>query len=189
MLAQLLPLWPGASFSSPAEVLLLRHGHKGTAPANYNLSPDGFERATALARVLPACFGAPTHIRTFFLDPDTSKNARSYQTAVPLAVATGVNIRIDLASRTHSRAVGEEILKDPNLQGARLVIFWEHRRLPELAAGLGWSAMPAIADDDFDRLYRLTYHRDSVRPQVRLYNQRALLSGNEPCSAPTPIPQ
>jgi broad specificity phosphatase PhoE len=167
-------------------VLLLRHGHKGQGQTNFNLSPEGFERATALARVLPACFGAPSHIRTFFLDPDTSKNARSYQTAVPLAVATGVNIRIDLASRTHSRAVGEAILQDPQFEGGRLVIFWEHRRLPELAAGLGWPAMPAIADDDFDRLYRFTYPVDSGRPHVRLYNQRSLLSGSLPCSSPTP---
>lgn len=162
-------------------MLLLRHGHKSTAQANYNLSPQGFERALALARVLPACFGTPTHIRTFFLDPDTSKNARSYQTAVPLAVATGVNIHIDLASRTHSQAVGEAILQDPAFQGARLVMFWEHRRLPDLAAGLGWSAMPAIAEDDFDLIYRLTYHADAVRPLVRLYNQGALLSRGETC--------
>lgn len=66
----------------------MRHGHKGSASNNYNLSAIGFQRAIALASVIPACYGTPSHIVTYFLDPETSKNARSYQTAVPLAVAS-----------------------------------------------------------------------------------------------------
>ena len=50
----------------------------------------------ALSRLIPACFGSPTGITTFYLDPNTGKNARSYQSAVSLAVATGVNISIAL---------------------------------------------------------------------------------------------
>jgi hypothetical protein len=50
----------------------------------------------ALARLIPARFGSPTGITTFYLDPNTSKNARSCQNAVLLAVATGVNISIAL---------------------------------------------------------------------------------------------
>jgi hypothetical protein len=30
--------------------------------------------------VLPRCFGRLSKIRTFYLDPESSKNARSYQT-------------------------------------------------------------------------------------------------------------
>jgi len=32
------------------------------------------------------------------------------------------------------------------------VLFWEQRRLPELARGLGWDAMPEFANDDCDQL-------------------------------------
>ena len=91
---------------------MLHHGHKGASGENYNLSPQGFQRALDLTSVIPACFGTPLRITTYVLVPDTSKNARSYQTVVLLAVATGVNIRIDTSSVYESRAVGQRILGD-----------------------------------------------------------------------------
>ena len=172
--------------SRPAQVLLMRHGHKDPAAHHYNLSPSGFQRALALSSVIPACFGSPTQITTFAFDPDTSKNARSYQTAVPLAVASGVNIRLDRTSLHNSKRSGERLLQDPALKGGLLVLFWEHRHLPELAAGLGWEAMPPIADDDFDTLYRFTYTQGSSIPLVTRYSQAALLDGSQRCSALTP---
>ena len=172
--------------SLPAQVLLMRHGHKDPAAHHYNLSPAGFQRALALASVIPACFGSPTQIITFALDPDTSKNARSYQTAVPLAVASGVNIRLDRTSLKDSRRSGELMLGNSALQGGLLVLFWEHRHLPELSAGLGWASMPPIADDDFDTLYRFTYAPGSSIPLVTRYSQAALLDGSQRCSALTP---
>jgi hypothetical protein len=172
--------------SRPAQVLLMRHGHKDPAAHHYNLSPAGFQRALALASVIPACFGTPTQITTFALDPDTSKNARSYQTAVPLAVASGVNIRLDRSSIQDSKRSGQRMLQDPRLDGGLLVLFWEHRHLPQLAAGLGWAVMPPIADDDFDTLYRFTYPQGSSTPLVTRYSQSALLDGSQRCSALTP---
>ena len=172
--------------SRPAQVLLMRHGHKDPAAHHYNLSPSGFQRALALSSVIPACFGSPTQITTFAFDPDTSKNARSYQTAVPLAVASGVNIRLDRTSLHNSKRSGERLLQDPALKGGLLVLFWEHRHLPELAAGLGWAAMPPIDDDDFDTLYRFTYTQGSSIPLVTRYSQAALLDGSQRCSALTP---
>jgi hypothetical protein len=168
----------------PARIILLRHGHKDPASATYNLSPAGFQRALALAHVIPSCFGVPSQIATFDLDSETSKSARSYQTAVPLAIATGVNIRIDRSSLVDSRASGRRILQEPIDRGGLLVVFWEHRHLPELAAGLGWAAMPSIEDDDFDKLYLLSYHPGSLIPQVRRFSQAALLSGAQPCALP-----
>lgn len=173
--------------SRPAQVLLMRHGHKDPAAHHYNLSPAGFQRALALASVIPACFGSPTQITTFAFDPDTSKNARSYQTAVPLAVASGVNIRLDRTSLHDSKRSGERLLQDPALKGGLLVLFWEHRHLPELAAGLGWAAMPPIADDDFDTLYRFTYLQGSSTPLVTRYSQSGLLDGSQRCSALVPL--
>lgn len=173
--------------SRPAQVLLMRHGHKDPTGHHYNLSPAGFQRAQALASVIPACFGTPTQITTFAFNPDTSKNARSYQTAVPLAVASGVNIRLDRTSLLDSKRSGERLLQDLALQGGLLVLFWEHRHLPELAAGLGWPAMPPIADDDFDTLYRFTYPQGSAVPLVTRYSQSGLLDGSQRCSALVPL--
>jgi hypothetical protein len=174
--------------AQPAQVLLMRHGHKDPNRHDFNLSPQGFQRAQALSVALPACFGSVQHILTFVMDPETSKNARSYQTAVPLAVATGVNIRIMGDSRVQSRRLGEQILRNPLYRGRLLVVFWEHRHLPELAAGLGWPDMPPIADNDFDRLDQLTYANASSPPQVRRFSQQRLLDGSESCVTSASLP-
>jgi hypothetical protein len=100
---------------------------------------------------------------------------------VPLAVATGVNISIDLASREDSFRSGRHILTDPAFEGRRVVLFWEHRRLPQLAAGLGWPEMAPIADDDFDQLIVLRYRPPLQRPEVRIYSQSQLLDGRQHC--------
>ena len=174
------PLAPSAK-ATPELVVLMRHGHKGPGGTNYNLSAQGFERAIALASLLPRCFGRPSQIRSFYLDPLSNKNARSYQTAVPLGVATGVDIAIDLGSREDSFRSGRNILTDPSVAGGRVVLFWEHRRLPQLAAGLGWPAMAPIADDDFDQLVVLRYRPPLQQPEVQVYSQAQLLDGRQRC--------
>ena len=156
------------------EVILVRHADKDVRRGDYNLSPLGFQRSIALASLIPACFGKPTRITTFYLDPVSSKNARSYQSAVPLAVATGINIRIDEASLTDSFAQGQR-LRQALLAGAeRVVLFWEHRRMPELARGLGWESMPEIANDDFDQLILFRFAAPGAAPEVKRYSQREL---------------
>ena len=63
-------------------------------------------------------------------------NARSYERAAPLAVATGVNIMIDHSSRMNSFAQGQLIRNMATIAGAEhVVMFWEHRRMLELARG------------------------------------------------------
>ena len=176
----LMPLAPSAR-ATPELVVLMRHGHKGPGGTDYNLSAQGFERAIALASLLPRCFGRPSQIRSFYLDPLSNKNARSYQTAVPLAVATGVDIAIDLDSREDYFRSGRNILTDSTVAGGRVMLFWEHRRLPQLAAGLGWPAMAPIADDDFDQLVVLRYRPPLQQPEVRVYSQAQLLDGRQRC--------
>ena len=39
------------------------------------------------------------------------------------------------------------MLSSPTYSGGLLVVFWEHRHLPQLAAGLCWPAMPPIDAD------------------------------------------
>jgi hypothetical protein len=101
---------------------------------------------------------------------------------MPLGVATGINISIALGSRQDSRLIGEQILKDPLYRGSRIVMFWEHRMLPKLPAGLGWGAMVPISDDDFDQLFVLRYPKPNSPPQPGQLSQTALLSGGQTCS-------
>lgn len=174
------------ALATPAEVILLRHADKDSQRGDYNLSPQGFERALRLGRMIPACLGVPSLIRTFALDPVSSKNARSYQTAVPLAVATGVNIGIVMGSKESSAQFGEEVLRSKAFDGARAVLVWEHRRLPELARGLGWPGMKPIDTNDYNQLVRLSYAPGSPTPKVEQFSQQELFQ--RPCAQPPAIP-
>ncbi len=165
--------------ATPAQVILIRHGDKDSQRGDYNLSPSGFNRALSLGRMIPACFGAPNQIRSFELDPVSSQNSRSYQTAVPLAVATGVNIGIVMGSSTSSARFGEEVLSSKPFEGSKAVFFWEHRHLPDLAKGLGWSTMAPIDADDYDQLLLLSYPAGSKTPKVERLSQQELFQ--RPC--------
>jgi hypothetical protein len=178
--AAVLVVGTSASPSAAAmDVILMRHGDKDVQRGDYNLSPLGFQRAVALATLIPACFGKPDRIITFVLDPTSSRNARSYQTAVPLAVATGVNIRIDEASRIDSFEQGQRLRRDASAANERVVVFWQHERMPALARGLGWDAMPAVAGDDFDQLILFRLAAPGAVPEVQRYSQRELFQ--RPC--------
>jgi hypothetical protein len=176
--------------ATPRQVILLRHGDKlASGDGNYNLSISGFLRALNLARLIPACFGTPTHIRTFFLNPSSSKNARSYQSAVPLAVATGVNISIAQVSERDSFLDGQEILHQPLYRNGNVVLFWEHRRMPALARGLGWTTMPAIGPMEFDQIFLLRYDSPGAAPKVESLREEELFQA--PCflEASSPLPR
>jgi hypothetical protein len=172
--------------ASALEVLVIRHADKDVQRGDYNLSPAGFRRAITIARLIPACFGRITGITTYLLDPRTSKNARSYQTAVPLAVATGVPIQIDLEAEAGSEQSGERIRRQLGASDARLLLFWEHRRIPELVRGLGLASLAPIADDDFDGLYVLRYPVAGAPPQLPIHRQSELVK--QPCFVNASLP-
>ncbi len=171
---------PPAARAVPELVVLIRHGHKDVPAAggvNYNLSDTGLLQALRLSHLLPSCLvpRRRLHLASYGFDPATGKNARSYQTLVPLAVATGVNIRLFQEADDRSEQIGRQMLADPQLNGAVLVVAWEHRRLPLLARGLGWTQMPRIDDDDFDQVWLLRYRPSVPTPEVSLLSQASLL--------------
>jgi hypothetical protein len=170
------------------EVILVRHADKSLERVDYNLSAKGFQRALALAQMIPACLGRPSEIITFFLNPLTNKNARSYQSAVPLAVASGVDIAISQASLDDSYGVGEGLRRRAANTGSRqrLVLFWEHRHMPAVARGLGWSGMRPIAEDDFEGLYVFRFRSANAKPEVTLYRQSELFQ--QPCARQARLP-
>ena len=186
LLIGLLLVVTGLAYPSRAlEVILIRHGHKDVARRDFNLSPQGFKRSLELATMIPGCFGAPSRLISYPLNPLTNKNARSYQTLVPLAAASGVNIEMNQDAIEHSEAVGQQLRIQLAALPERVVIAWEHRRLPDLARGLGWAAMASIANEDFDQLFVLRFEGASSPPVVQHYSQSELLQ--QPCfkSRPT----
>ena len=127
-----------SAWAQPAEVMLLRHGDKDRVRGDFYLSLKGFLRAVNLGRLLPACFGPIDQIGFYMFAVGSQKKVRSFQTAMPLAVATGINIMMFTHSANNSSGKGAELLKAEWAQGKKIVLFWEHRRIPELAAALGW---------------------------------------------------
>ena len=169
-----------AATATPTQVILVRHGEKDRQRADNNLTPKGLERAIRLGHTIPACFGAPTKIRVFQLDPITNKHGRSYQTAVPLAVNTGVNIGIFMESKEKSRDIGELVRSSPEFDREKVVIFWQRHLLPELASGLGFPTMAPIDAEDYDPIFVLTYNGESREPKVKRLSQAELF--RSPCN-------
>ena len=190
MLLVVIPLLLGdaPALAQPAEVILMRHGDKDRQRGDYNLSPRGFRRAINLGRLLPACFGPIERIGSYRLAVHSEKNARSYQTAVPLAVATGINIEMFTDSADGTPYDGAELLQDRSVQGKTVVLFWEHRRMAALAMALGWDGMPSIEKDDFDGLYRLRYTPGNFLPDVTVSRQSKLFQRACFVNATSPLP-
>ena len=90
-------------------------------------------------------------------------------------MATGVNIQLFQEADHRSEQIGRRLLADPQVEGGVLVVAWEHRRLPLLARGLGWTKMPRIEDDDFDSVWLLRYRPSITTPEVSLLSQASLL--------------
>ena len=133
----------------PALVVLIRHGHKDapggsdhSGTANYNLSSIGLAQAQRLAAVVPTCLqeSRPLHLISHGFHPDSGKNARSYQTLVPLAISSGVNIRMLPEAEADSRGSGNRLLADPQYGGGVMVIAWgpSPKAAPEVTHRLCW---------------------------------------------------
>ena len=177
-----------SALAQPAEVILLRHGDKDPERGDFNLSPRGFRRAVNLGRLLTACFGPIDQIGSYTFTVDTDKNVRSYQTAMPLAVATGINVEIFTDSAVSTSSDGAELLQADWAQGKKVVLFWEHRRIPALAAALGWEGMEPIDNDDFGGLYRLQYTPGNFVPEVTVARQGDLFQKQCFLEADSPLP-
>jgi len=122
----------------PGLVVLVHHGHKdspGAPLTNYNLSSRGLVDALQLGHLLRACVvpAGPLALASYGFDGRTGKNARSYQTLVPLAVFTGQNIRVFADADNRSEQIGRELLTAPELAGSTLVMAWAGRRCPASA--------------------------------------------------------
>ena len=180
--AAILPLLFDATrpaLADPELVVLIRHGHKNNPSSgqpNYNLSAKGLQHALYLAQLLTVCVVPKNrvHLASYGFNHITGKNARSYQTLVPLAVATGANIRVYPNAERRSEQIGRGVRADAQFSGNTIIFAWEHRHLPQLALGLGWPQMPIVRDDDFDGIWLLRYRGFLAKPEVTMLSQSKL---------------
>ena len=146
---------PGPRPTGPAVVMIVRHGEK-PADRDPNLSPRGYERAAALARVIPARFPRPDFL---FATRRSAHSDRPMETVAPLAQA--LHLEVDHRFKDDDFAtLARTILTDPKYAGRTVLIVWHHGELPALAHALGATDAPdAWRDDVFDRVWKITYDK------------------------------
>jgi broad specificity phosphatase PhoE len=140
----------------PAVVLIIRHGEKpeGKDP---NLAPRGYERADALATVIPAHFPKPDFL---IATKKSAHSDRPVETITPLAKAMHLEISHEVKDDDFAE-VTRSVLTDPKYAGKVVLIAWHHGKIPELAHALGAKDAPDKWDGEevFDRVWQITYDK------------------------------
>jgi phosphohistidine phosphatase SixA len=143
----------------PHIVMIIRHAEKPDAEDDPNLSPRGYERAEALATVIPARFPRPD----FLIATKRSKGSdRPIETITPLSKA--LKEKIDSKFKDDEVAeVAEAVLHDPRYSGKTVLIAWHHGKIPELARALGETDVPDKWNPKvFDRVWEIIYENGTV---------------------------
>jgi hypothetical protein len=149
---------PIAVSAQPAQILIIRHAEKPDEGSKLSLA--GRERAAALAPYFLGNdellqFGPPVAIYAQ-AQKHASSSLRPIETVEPLAAAIHIKIN-DSFERDDFAAMVEEILHNKTYDGHTVLICWEHKVIPQIAAKFG----AATASDKwpgavFDRTWVLT---------------------------------
>jgi phosphohistidine phosphatase SixA len=145
------------SKQGPHIVMISRHAEKPDqtdGDKDPNLSKQGYERADALAKVIPEHFPKPD----FLIATKKSKSsARPIETITPLSKAIHENIESDYKDDDFAQEA-HEVLTDPKYAGKVVLIAWHHGKIPELAKALGVKDCPDKWNSKvFDRVWEITY--------------------------------
>jgi len=144
----------------PHIVMIIRHAEKPdetNGPADPNLSKRGYQRADALAKVIPDHFPKPD----FLIATKQSKSSnRPVETITPLAAALHERIESTFKDDEFDQ-LAHEVLTDEKYSGKTVLIAWHHGKIPELAKALGAKDVPDKWNSNvFDRVWEITYDGD-----------------------------
>jgi phosphohistidine phosphatase SixA len=145
---------PDGSSAGPHIVMIIRHAEKPEGEKDPNLSPQGFERAKALATVIPDHFPRPD----FLIATKKSKSsARPIETITPLSKALRETIESNFKDEQYAE-LAHLVLTDPKYGGKVVLIAWHHGKIPQLAKALGVKDAPDKWNSQvFDRVWEITY--------------------------------
>lgn len=167
----------GPALAQPAQVLIIRHAEK---PEEGNqLSLPGHERAAALvpyfqgtAAVLK--FGPPAAIYAQAMKHGTS-SARPIETVQPLADALHLTLNTSF-ERDDFKSMVHEIMGNTAYAGRSVLICWEHKVIPSMAAEFGATTAPTQWDGArFDRVWTITF-TPNAPPAFQNLPQRLMFS-------------
>ncbi len=160
--------------ATPGVIYIIRHAEKPDSSDDSDLTPQGVERAKALATAFPAHFQTPDFI--FATAPSTHRN-RPMETVAPLAEALHLK-PADPFAEDEVDKLAKELLTQPKYAGKTILIAWHHGAIPALAKALGAKNVPdKWPDDTFDRVWKLTFTAGAV--QFENLPQRTLPGDSE----------
>lgn len=138
----------GAQAADASVVYLVRHAEKASSGEDPGLTAAGVERATGLARLLRDAGITEVHSTDF---------RRTRDTAVPLAEALGLEVRI-----YHWDAL-DELAASMRRAGGRHLVVGHSDTTPELVGLLGGEpGTPIDEPTEYDRLYIVTLGPDGL---------------------------
>ena len=144
-----------ASLSAqPRTVLIIRHAEKPAGKVDPNLTPKGYERASALVNLFPASFERPDYL---FATKASKHSNRPVETVTPLAKALHLPLSSNIDDASYP-FLAREILTNHQYNGKVVMICWHHGTIPGLARALGVSNPPERWPDQvFDRVWRIRF--------------------------------
>lgn len=149
-----------AAASTPAEILLIRHGEEEAKHPDEHLSAPGRRHADRIPGMFPAQFAAPAFL---FAAQSSAASHRSVETLTPLAAALHLKIN-DRYEDNQYRQLAREVLTNPAYANGRVLICWQHQQLPKLAAALGATHAPAVwPGSQFDHVWRLQFTASGIK--------------------------
>jgi phosphohistidine phosphatase SixA len=143
--------------NGPRIVMIIRHAEKpaGTnGQKDPNLSSRGYERAAALAKVIPGRFPRPDFL---IATKRTKGSNRPVETIAPLANLLHEKIESTFKDEAFER-LAHAVLTNPKYAGKVVLISWHHGKIPALAKALGVMDAPdKWSSQVFDRVWLITY--------------------------------
>ena len=137
--------------------MIIRHAEKppgAKAEKDPNLSSRGYERASALAKVIPERFPKPDFL---IATKRTKSSNRPVETITPLSTALHEPIESTFKDEAFER-LAHSVLTNPKYAGKVVLIAWHHGKIPELAKALGVKDAPDKWNSRvFDRVWQITY--------------------------------
>jgi phosphohistidine phosphatase SixA len=145
----------------PKIVMIIRHAEKPADDGkdDPNLSQRGYERAQALAKVIPEHFPRPD----FLIATKASKSSdRPGETIEPLAKTLHEEIEFPFKDDDYER-LAHAVLSEKKYASKTVLIAWHHGTIPQLAKALGAKDVPEHWKSDvFDRVWEIRYDHKTV---------------------------
>jgi uncharacterized membrane protein (DUF2068 family) len=174
--ALLVPMPAYPPVQAPAQVILIRHADQPADPRNPHLSQAGVERAEQLVSFITTDpmmtrFGLPVAVFATRITKH-GNGLRTQETVAPLARVLGLPVQAPFLSEEFA-ALAKSVLGNPAYAGKTVLVCWNHKEIPQLAAALGVRPKPPKWKSGvFDLVYVISYHEGRVTLATSHYGSR-----------------